>query len=274
MALLAVDVWYDSSFFNYRLVLTSSQRQYLYSEFVNKVFVWWYSCLILILLQVSVVDELGIPVKFVGVGEGVDDLQPFDAEAFVNAIFSWLSRLNQAYDEALYGCLRIAQSLAVPHCHFSDGSVLCNLDVLESWRPPYIISQRLFSEAVHIWTLFGNFVMKWCICARDRLVLFYVLLMQTRPAALSTVLSFLVHSLLLRVLTQLNTSVSFILSFLAFNSINDSKYHLIAPFNLRLGVLKIGLIDNLIYVSFLAELKFNLVSLTSIYFVDGRQKYQ
>ncbi|KAM0945405.1 putative signal recognition particle, SRP54 subunit, GTPase domain, AAA+ ATPase [Dioscorea sansibarensis] len=37
---------------------------------------------------VSVVDELGIPVKFVGVGEGVDDLQPFDAEAFVDAIFS------------------------------------------------------------------------------------------------------------------------------------------------------------------------------------------
>ncbi|RYR24543.1 hypothetical protein Ahy_B02g058045 isoform C [Arachis hypogaea] len=37
---------------------------------------------------VSVVDELGIPVKFVGVGERVEDLQPFDAEAFVNAIFS------------------------------------------------------------------------------------------------------------------------------------------------------------------------------------------
>ncbi|KAL7611137.1 hypothetical protein Lser_V15G14339 [Lactuca serriola] len=37
---------------------------------------------------VSVVDELGIPVKFVGVGEGVEDLQPFDAQAFVNAIFS------------------------------------------------------------------------------------------------------------------------------------------------------------------------------------------
>ncbi|KAG5626873.1 hypothetical protein H5410_012091 [Solanum commersonii] len=35
----------------------------------------------------SVVDELGIPVKFVGVGEGVDDLQPFNAEEFVNAIF-------------------------------------------------------------------------------------------------------------------------------------------------------------------------------------------
>ncbi|KAK8587967.1 hypothetical protein V6N13_086926 [Hibiscus sabdariffa] len=37
---------------------------------------------------VSVVDELGIPVKFVGVGEGVEDLQPFDADAFINAIFS------------------------------------------------------------------------------------------------------------------------------------------------------------------------------------------
>ena len=39
-------------------------------------------------LQVSVVEELGIPVKFIGVGEAVEDLQPFDAEAFVNAIFS------------------------------------------------------------------------------------------------------------------------------------------------------------------------------------------
>ncbi|GJP39271.1 hypothetical protein CLOM_g23660 [Closterium sp. NIES-68] len=35
----------------------------------------------------SVVDDLGIPVKFVGVGEGMQDLQPFDAEAFVNALF-------------------------------------------------------------------------------------------------------------------------------------------------------------------------------------------
>ncbi|MCO5599679.1 hypothetical protein L7F22_053784 [Adiantum nelumboides] len=36
---------------------------------------------------VSVVDELRIPVKFVGVGERVEDLQPFDAEAFVEAVF-------------------------------------------------------------------------------------------------------------------------------------------------------------------------------------------
>ena len=36
---------------------------------------------------VSVVDELGVPVKFVGVGETVADLQPFDAQGFVDALF-------------------------------------------------------------------------------------------------------------------------------------------------------------------------------------------
>jgi len=36
---------------------------------------------------VSVVDELKLPVKFIGVGETVDDLQPFNADAFVNALF-------------------------------------------------------------------------------------------------------------------------------------------------------------------------------------------
>ncbi len=38
-------------------------------------------------LACSVVDELGIPIKFVGVGETVDDLQPFDAKSFVDALF-------------------------------------------------------------------------------------------------------------------------------------------------------------------------------------------
>jgi fused signal recognition particle receptor len=32
--------------------------------------------------------ELGIPVTMMGVGEGVDDLQPFDAKGFAEAIFS------------------------------------------------------------------------------------------------------------------------------------------------------------------------------------------
>ncbi|MDX6646888.1 MAG: SRP54-type protein GTPase domain, partial [Miltoncostaeaceae bacterium] len=32
--------------------------------------------------------ELGLPVKLVGSGETVDDLQPFDPTAFARAIFS------------------------------------------------------------------------------------------------------------------------------------------------------------------------------------------
>lgn len=36
---------------------------------------------------VSVVDDTGLPVKFVGVGERLQDLQPFDAAAFAKALF-------------------------------------------------------------------------------------------------------------------------------------------------------------------------------------------
>ncbi len=32
-------------------------------------------------------EELEVPVKFVGVGEGIDDLQPFDADAFADGLF-------------------------------------------------------------------------------------------------------------------------------------------------------------------------------------------
>ncbi|MCI8360573.1 MAG: signal recognition particle-docking protein FtsY [Clostridiales bacterium] len=35
----------------------------------------------------SIHDELNIPVKFIGVGEQIDDLQPFDAAAFARALF-------------------------------------------------------------------------------------------------------------------------------------------------------------------------------------------
>lgn len=35
---------------------------------------------------VAVKSELGLPVRFVGVGEGVDDLQPFDARSFAEAL--------------------------------------------------------------------------------------------------------------------------------------------------------------------------------------------
>ena len=34
----------------------------------------------------AIAKEMGVPVKFVGLGEGIDDLQPFDAEAFAEAL--------------------------------------------------------------------------------------------------------------------------------------------------------------------------------------------
>ena len=35
----------------------------------------------------AIQSELGIPVKYIGVGETIDDLQKFDANDFVNALF-------------------------------------------------------------------------------------------------------------------------------------------------------------------------------------------
>ena len=39
-------------------------------------------------IAVAIQSELGIPVKYVGVGEKIDDLQKFNSEDFVNALFS------------------------------------------------------------------------------------------------------------------------------------------------------------------------------------------
>ena len=39
-------------------------------------------------IAVAIQAELGIPVKYIGVGETIDDLQKFDADAFVNALFA------------------------------------------------------------------------------------------------------------------------------------------------------------------------------------------
>jgi fused signal recognition particle receptor len=36
---------------------------------------------------IAIKSELGIPIRFIGVGEGLDDLQRFDAQAFVDALF-------------------------------------------------------------------------------------------------------------------------------------------------------------------------------------------
>ena len=37
---------------------------------------------------ISIKRELDIPVKFVGVGEKIDDMEPFDAEEFTEALFA------------------------------------------------------------------------------------------------------------------------------------------------------------------------------------------
>ena len=39
-------------------------------------------------IAVAIQSELGLPVKYIGVGEKIDDLQKFDSNEFVNALFS------------------------------------------------------------------------------------------------------------------------------------------------------------------------------------------
>jgi fused signal recognition particle receptor len=39
-------------------------------------------------IVVAIQKALGVPVKLIGLGEGADDLAPFDAEAFVDALLN------------------------------------------------------------------------------------------------------------------------------------------------------------------------------------------
>ncbi|MCD8330477.1 MAG: signal recognition particle-docking protein FtsY, partial [Lachnospiraceae bacterium] len=39
-------------------------------------------------IAVAVQAELGIPVKYIGIGEHIDDLQKFDADSYVDALFA------------------------------------------------------------------------------------------------------------------------------------------------------------------------------------------
>ena len=38
-------------------------------------------------IAVAIVSELNIPVKYIGIGEAIDDLERFDPDQFVNALF-------------------------------------------------------------------------------------------------------------------------------------------------------------------------------------------
>lgn len=39
-------------------------------------------------IVLSIKEELNLPVKFIGVGEKIDDMQEFNAKEFVDALFS------------------------------------------------------------------------------------------------------------------------------------------------------------------------------------------
>ncbi len=47
-------------------------------------------------IVIAISQELKLPVKYIGVGEGIDDLQPFDRETFVEALFSDTQDENSA----------------------------------------------------------------------------------------------------------------------------------------------------------------------------------
>ena len=49
-------------------------------------------------IAVAIQSELGIPVKYIGVGEGIEDLQKFDPDQFVNALFD--GKMDEDEDEA------------------------------------------------------------------------------------------------------------------------------------------------------------------------------
>jgi fused signal recognition particle receptor len=37
---------------------------------------------------VAIVDTLVVPIKFIGLGEGIDELRPFDPKTFIDALFA------------------------------------------------------------------------------------------------------------------------------------------------------------------------------------------
>jgi fused signal recognition particle receptor len=43
-----------------------------------------------VIIRIS--NELNIPLRYIGVGEGLDDLRPFDSEEFIDALFEKNSR--------------------------------------------------------------------------------------------------------------------------------------------------------------------------------------
>ncbi|NLF25573.1 MAG: signal recognition particle-docking protein FtsY, partial [Deltaproteobacteria bacterium] len=45
---------------------------------------------------VAIKSELGVPVRYIGVGEGIEDLRPFEAAEFVEALFGEIQSVGNA----------------------------------------------------------------------------------------------------------------------------------------------------------------------------------
>ena len=54
-------------------------------------------------IVIAISQELKLPVKYIGVGEGIDDLQPFDRTTFVDALFSEAEEENHIQGSAAKG---------------------------------------------------------------------------------------------------------------------------------------------------------------------------
>ena len=61
-------------------------------------------------IVISIKNELGIPVKLIGVGEKIDDLQPFDSNMFVDALFA--ADTSQPEDEEEGSAEELAEDTA------------------------------------------------------------------------------------------------------------------------------------------------------------------
>ena len=51
-------------------------------------------------IVIPIKNELNIPVKLIGVGEKIDDLQPFDSRSFVTALFENAGKNSQEKSES------------------------------------------------------------------------------------------------------------------------------------------------------------------------------
>ncbi|MCK9918178.1 signal recognition particle-docking protein FtsY, partial [Microbacteriaceae bacterium K1510] len=51
-------------------------------------------------IVIAIRNEMHIPVKYVGLGEKMDDLQPFDPEQFVHALFAGLIEKETSAEQA------------------------------------------------------------------------------------------------------------------------------------------------------------------------------